>query len=110
MYKKGNNYGALNKGRKRMPQELIEAKQLTRDEFLKATTELLRHTPQSICNIVNDPRSDALTCLIGTIIVKAIDEGDDKRASFIIENTIGKAKETKDINLTPIPPIILEDA
>lgn len=96
-FQKGNKM-AKNGGRKKLPPDLLKAKQLTSEEFMRTATELLRLSPQEICNIVNDPATPALKALVGTMIVKAIDEGDERRTDFLLQRIIGKVPDKLETN------------
>lgn len=90
-------------GRPRLPKDLLDAKKLTSEEFMRTATELLRLPPQAICDVVNDPATPALTTLVGTMIVKAIDEGDERRCDFLLARIVGKVPDR--IEVEEIPPL-----
>jgi len=80
-------------GRKKLSKEALAAKAISQEEFVKTASRMFLMTPQAICDEVNHPLTNSLTCLIGTMIVKAIDEADDRRASFVLERVIGKVAD-----------------
>lgn len=90
-------------GRKKLPADILEAKKLTSEEFMRSATDLLRKTPQQICDIVNDPTTPAITTLLGTMIVKAIDEGDERRTDFLLQRIVGKVPDRLEIE--ELPPL-----
>lgn len=70
---------------------------------MRVATELLRLTPQQICDIVNDENTPAMTTLLGTMIVKAIDEGDERRMDFLLARIVGKVPDRLEVE--EVPPL-----
>lgn len=103
-YKKGVS-GNPN-GRPRMPQDLRNVKKLKEDEF-KAIVSLYAHmTKNELLDVIQDPATPVLHLSVCSILSKVVKEGDHARLDFLLNRTIGKVKETKEI-YTPEPTIII---
>lgn len=70
---------------------------------MRTATDLLRLTPQQICDIVNADDTPAMTTLLGTMIVKAIDEGDERRMDFLLARIVGKVPDRLEVE--EVPPL-----
>lgn len=68
---------------------------MTRLEFERIANRFLSMTREEIQTKLKDPTTTALELMIGSIIVKSVQGGDQRRLDFVLDRTIGKV-------LTPI--------
>lgn len=87
----------LNKGRKKLPADLKAANTLTKSKLEGLLNLHLWMTERQLAKVVDDPRSPMISRAIASIITKAIENGDDRRLTFILDRLIGKPKEEIDI-------------
>lgn len=66
---------------------------------------ICRCTMDELQQVIRDPETDAADLMICQIVVHAIKTGDQKRLDFILERTVGKVKESLEIQ-TPTPVVI----
>lgn len=81
------------RGRPLLPEDLRLAKQEKQEDFERIMIKLLDSPIVEIDEILKNPDTDALTLLVGSIIGKALKEGDHQRFNFLLDRLIGKAKE-----------------
>jgi hypothetical protein len=80
-------------GRPKLPQDLLEAKKLTQIEFERIVNKYLFEGKQKLAQAAADPGTTVLELLIGSIIHKAVIEGDEKRMEFLLNRIVGKVTE-----------------
>lgn len=103
-FKKGNQAGK-GKGRPSMPKDLKEVKSLTKSHVEKVMNKFADMTKAEIEAVIRDPNTTMLEHMVGSIAIKAVKDGDQQRLNFLLDRTIGKVKEVKEIVL-PEPTYI----
>ena len=93
-------------GRPGLPAEVKEAKKLNRVEVEAAIAKYVRATKQEIEAVHMNPLSTAADQVICSVLLKAIEHGDEKRLDFILNRTIGKVPDKLDATIYPKPTII----
>jgi hypothetical protein len=86
-----------NKGRKKLPRDLAVANSLTKAKLEGLLNLHLWMTEKQLEKVVNDSKTPMISKAIASIITKAIENGDDRRLTFILDRLIGKPKEEIDI-------------
>lgn len=103
-FKKGQS-GNPN-GRPRIPEDLKMARRLNKLELEKLLNQFLFMTPIEMEARVKSQDVTAIEAMIGSIIIKAVKDGDQQRLNFILERLIGKVKDQ--IDLTVVKPFIIK--
>lgn len=103
-FKKGQS-GNPN-GRPRIPEDLKMARRLNKLELEKLLNQFLFMTPPEMEERVKSADVTAIEAMIGSIIIKAVKDGDQQRLNFILERLIGKVKDQ--IDLTVVKPFIIK--
>lgn len=93
------------RGRPRVPKELKGIKALSPNLLGKLITKYGGMDRDKLRLKAADPRTPALDLMIISIITKAIKDGDYTRLNFLLDRTIGKVKEVKELVL-PQPTLI----
>lgn len=91
------------KGRPKLPADIKQGRRLNQVEFERSVNQFLFQTKDSLHELLDDPTATVFELLIGTMMLKAIREGDHVRLSFLLDRLIGKCPETANVNLTGIP-------
>ena len=86
-----------NKGRKKLPRDLAVANSLTKAKLEGLLNLHLWMTEKELNKVVKDAKTPMISKAIASIIAKAIENGDDRRLTFILDRLIGKPKEEIDI-------------
>ena len=86
-----------NKGRKKLPRDLAVANSLTKAKLEGLLNLHLWMTEKELNKVVKDAKTPMISKAIASIISKAIENGDDRRLTFILDRLIGKPKEEIDI-------------
>ena len=86
-----------NSGRKKLPRDLVVATSLTKTKLEGLLNLHLWMTEGELVKVIKDPKTPMLSKTIASIIMKAIENGDDRRLTFILDRLIGKPKEEIDI-------------
>ena len=86
-----------NKGRKKLPRDLAVANSLTKAKLEGLLNLHLWMTEKELEKVVKDAKTPMISKAIASIITKAIENGDDRRLTFILDRLIGKPKEEIDI-------------
>lgn len=87
-------------GRPKVDPDLVEARKLTKTEFLNIMTEYLSMQTGTLKQLVKDESKPVLHMIVGQIALRAIYEGDEKALTFFMDRLVGPApKEPQDINL-----------
>jgi hypothetical protein len=87
-------------GRPRLPQDIKDARKINQVEFERVVNEFLYMTKAGIRERLEAFDTPTLEHLMGQIILKAIDQGDQLRLDFLLNRTIGRMKERE----AEIPP------
>ena len=61
---------------------------------------------EEISERMTDRTTPALEKMVGSIIQKAVDQGDQQRLTFLLDRLVGKVKDELDITVIPRPVII----
>tara|TARA_R110000787_G_scaffold249171_1_gene354765 strand:- start:58 stop:441 length:384 start_codon:yes stop_codon:yes gene_type:complete len=86
-----------NSGRKKLPRDLAVATSLTKAKLEGLLNLHLWMTEKELEKVVKDAKTPMISKAIASIISKAIENGDDRRLTFILDRLIGKPKEEIDI-------------
>lgn len=96
------------KGRPKLPEDIKQARSLTAIEFERSVNQFLFQNKDSLHETINDPNTTIFELLIGTMILKAIREGDHVRLSFLLDRIIGKCPENVNHSVGHIPEWVRE--
>lgn len=88
-------------GRPRVPEDIKEARKITTIEVERILTELMSMSPSELVQIKQNPKSTMLELMIHSILVNAVNKGDQQRLDFLLQRLIGKVKEKIDIEINP---------
>lgn len=77
-------------GRPKMNPNVRHIKRLTQESFASEANRLLFATRSELKDIIDDPKSTALTIMIGKTIKEAFRLGDVARLSVILDRLIGR--------------------
>lgn len=80
-------------GRPQVPAEVKEARKLTKEDVDLALSKYLKVELKEIPNMKRDPKMTVNEAIIHSIIVNAIQKGDQQRYSFLLDRLIGKVKD-----------------
>src|SRR6185369_3490089 len=86
-FKKGNPGGP---GQPKLPEEVKIIRQLNKAEFESLTAKFLNMNQEQLIEHLKRPETTAFELMIGTIMAKAIKEGDEKRLDFFMNRVVGK--------------------
>ena len=86
-----------NSGRKKLPRDLAVATSLTKAKLEGLLNLHLWMTEKELEKVVKDAKTPMISKAIASIISEAIENGDDRRLTFILDRLIGKPKEEIDI-------------
>jgi hypothetical protein len=97
-------------GRPKIPEDLKKARKLTKTRAAQLFELFMNKSVEELEKVCKDKKTTVLEGMIARVAMKAIQEGDPKRLDFMLDRTIGKVKEVKEIQL-PKPMIVenLED-
>lgn len=93
-------------GRPKIPEDLKMARRLNKLELEKLLNKFLFMTPDEMTQRIQSSDVTAIEAMIGSIIIKAVKDGDQQRLNFILERLIGKVKDQ--IDLTVVKPFIIK--
>lgn len=85
-------------GRPPMPKELREAKKMNKIKFMELLVKYLGATLEDLQKAKKDKKTPSLDRIVISVIINAINKGDEKRLEFLMSRIIGKVKS--DIDLT----------
>lgn len=97
-FKPGNPGGP---GRPIVPDDIKEARKLTSTEVERILTQLLSMSPSELVQIKQNPKSTMLELMIHSIVVNAVNKGDQQRLDFLLQRVIGKVKEKIEMEINP---------
>lgn len=80
-------------GRAKMPEDVKRANNLTAVEFIRLTNKYLGLSKEELIQALKDPAATTLELMIGSIMHKAVVEGDQKRLDFLLDRLVGKVKD-----------------
>lgn len=87
-------------GRAKEPKEIRDARKLTKAEFTKIVTKYLFMSRDQIKEDVHSKDKNMLDLLVGGIVMKAVQKGDDKLATFLLDRVIGKVKDNLELDVS----------
>jgi hypothetical protein len=73
-----------------LPPDIKEARKLTRTEFERLVNKFMHMTQDEIVASANDPKTVGIELMIGSIVHKAVVQGDQKRLDFLLDRIFGK--------------------
>jgi hypothetical protein len=99
-FKKGQsgNPGGKPKGR----EDLKKIKLMSKDDVSRLLQKIMNMPIDDIKAMVKDPKTPALELMFARLIDKALSEGDRSRLDFLMERTVGKVVEEKNVNVRPV--------
>ena len=88
------------RGKKALPADLRKARELTKANLEGLLNKYLWMTKNELESILSKQNPDVpmIEMMIGSIVHKALVEGDPKRFDFILNRTIGKVADKIDLN------------
>ena len=92
-------------GRKKLPAEVKEAKNLTNNQMILILNKLMFMTDYDVSRVLNDPKTSKFERIVAKILDKADQQGDSMRLDFLLNRTIGKVTEKVQHTL-PRPMVI----
>lgn len=92
-------------GRPRMNPELKKIPGLSKEEVDKILAKFGRMSRAEIKDHMADPATPMLELMVGAVVMKAYQHGDQSRLNFILERTIGKVKDQVEVTL-PEPTFV----
>lgn len=93
-------------GRPKLPEDIKAAKKLNKIELERLLNLYLTLSSEEISERMTDRTTPALEKMVGSIIQKAVDQGDQQRLTFLLDRLVGKVKDELDITVIPRPVII----
>lgn len=87
-------------GKPRLDPYLVEVKKMNRDEVERLMADLLKGDRAKLKAIIEDPTTPMLRLMVASLIQKAITAGDPSILNFLLDRTIGKVKETLEVDMT----------
>jgi len=97
----GRDFSSTNqpkkRGRKPLPKDLRDARNLTKARLQGMLNKSLWCTQDELTARMKDDETPMIEKMIGSIVYKALVEGDQTRLTFILDRMIGKVKEEIDI-------------
>ena len=80
-------------GAPRVPEDLKNARKLTKVQFEILINKYLFSPKQVLAAAAQNPDTPVLELLIGSIMHKAVVEGDERRLNFLLDRLLGKVTE-----------------
>lgn len=87
-------------GRPKLPEDVKSLFELNKIEFARRCNHFLNLSYSQLEEIKNDPNSLVFDLMIASILLKSIQEGDDKRLSFFLDRLIGKPSHNLETKLS----------
>ncbi len=88
------------KGAPIQPERVKALKIYTKEAILESINSYMGMTKSQISERINDPQTPMIDLLIGTILAKAVANGDPHRFDALLNRVIGRVKDETDIKLT----------
>lgn len=88
-----------------MRQDLKKIPGLSKEEVDKILAKFGRMSRAEIKDHMADPATPMLELMVGAVVMKAYQHGDQSRLNFILERTIGKVKDQVEVSL-PEPTFV----
>jgi len=80
-------------GRPKLPDDVLKLKKTTQAEAEASLIAMLRMSKEELSAKLNDPKTSMSELAIGSVIAKAVKEGDQSRLGFVWDRLFGKVKE-----------------
>ncbi len=87
-------------GRPRIPEDLIGARKVNRAEVERLLNKFLIMGPLELNEFKRDPKATMLELMIHSIVVKAVNSGDQQRLDFLLNRLIGPVKQQLQVELS----------
>lgn len=81
------------KGRPPLPQDVNDARRLTKIEFIRVCEKYISMTETELNEKIRDTSTTVLELIVAKILQNAITYGDNTRLSFFLDRMIGKVTE-----------------
>lgn len=87
-------------GRPRLPDDVKEARALTRADLDRHLTRFMAMGPNELAEVRKNPNSTMLELLIISVMTHGVNKGDQQRLGFLLErlSSIGKVKERVEVS------------
>lgn len=89
-FKKGWKGGP---GRPKVPEDLKEVRKITNTSLETKLHEFLTMSAQELSGVKQNPKSSMLELMIHSIVVNAVNRGDQQRMGFLMDRLLGKVKD-----------------
>jgi hypothetical protein len=98
-------------GRPRVPDEVKEARKLTKVLFEEIVHKFTAMSKQELTAHLQNPNTPTLELMVGMVVKEAIVRGDQTRLNFLLDRIVGKVKEHHEHSGSDGEPIkfIVED-
>ena len=90
-----------------LPEDVKQMKKLTAEEFVRTVNDMLQLTKEELGYYIQSPNRTAFELLIGSILHKAVAEGDIRRAEFLLDRIIGKPTQMVMIEGVHMPRVMI---
>lgn len=87
-------------GNRRLPEDVREAKQLSRHEFARAINKFFYLTKDQLLEKLQDPELSMVDLMVGSIVERAALDQDVVRAQFLLDRAIGRVQESIQVKHT----------
>ena len=104
-FQKGNTFG---KGRPPIPDDLKNVDKVTTETVHRVFSKYAGMTREQIRRLLEHPATPALEVMLGSIIGKAIKEGDHLRMNFVLDRLVGKVKDVSEVTMKVDLPSVSE--
>lgn len=79
-------------GRPKMPEEILEAKRLTKTQLEAILQKFIWMPKPELEKVMSDPNVVMIEAMVGSIIMRAINDGCTMRLNFLLDRLVGKVR------------------
>jgi hypothetical protein len=90
------------RGRPKLRDDLRKVKVMTADEASRLIQKMMDRSLDELQQVVDDPDTPAMELMVAKVIHKALLEGDAARLGFLMDRTIGKVVEKREVAIQPV--------
>lgn len=100
-FKKGDPRASAagKKSSRALPSDLKEARSQFAKEFEDTIYKYMFTSIKDLKTVLKDPETHAKDAVVLSVLVNAVEKGDNVRLNFLLERTIGKVKDVQDVNV-----------